>query len=116
MKSISKLFFLLLSGASMSAMFAFACIAASIFQGTWKVTDTSGKPFEINLSADGTAKATLPKEGMTGTWKTDGDIAIINWDTGWITRIEKNGDKFTKSAFKKGETKPINSTNAEKIR
>jgi hypothetical protein len=55
----------------MSAMQASVGIAGSTFQGTWKVKDTSGKPFEISLAADGTAKATLPKEGMTGSWKEE---------------------------------------------
>ncbi|WP_045836604.1 hypothetical protein [Hyphomicrobium sp. 99] len=110
-----KRLFALLTGLLMSAMLASVSIAASDFQGTWKVKDTSGKPFEITLAVDGKAKATLPKEGMTGTWKEESDAAVITWDTGWTTRISRSGSKFTKSAFKKGERKPVNSTDAEKI-
>jgi hypothetical protein len=33
-----------------------ASLAASQFEGTWKTKDTKGNPFEIVLSADGTAK------------------------------------------------------------
>jgi hypothetical protein len=43
-------------------------------------------------------------------------VAVITWDTGWMTKIQKTGGKFIKSAFKKGETKPINTTDAEKTR
>jgi len=48
-------------------MMAVACFAASQFEGTWKVTDTAGKPFEITLSGDGKATASRG-EGMVGTW------------------------------------------------
>ena len=91
-------------------------IAAGQFEGKWKVTDTSGQPFEITLGADGNATANRG-EGMTGTWKEEGRAAVITWNTGWTTKIAKEGDKFTKSAFKKGEAsdgKPANTSAAEK--
>jgi hypothetical protein len=44
---------------------SFAALAASAFEGVWKVKDTAGHPFEITLSSDGAAKATRG-EGMTG--------------------------------------------------
>lgn len=44
-----------------------ASLAASQFDGTWKVTDTAGKAFEITLASDGTDKADRG-EGMTGKW------------------------------------------------
>jgi hypothetical protein len=50
------------------------------FQGVWKVTSTSGQPFEITLSANGRAKATLRKD-MVGTWKAHGQSAVITWKT-----------------------------------
>ena len=54
---------------------------------------------------------------MTGTWKEEGSAAVITWDTGWTTKISKDGDKFTKTAFKKGEAgKPANSSAAEKVK
>jgi hypothetical protein len=100
-------------------MAAAASFAASEFEGTWSVTDTSGKAFEITLASDGTAKANRSSEGMTGTWKEEGTAAIIKWNTGWTTMIAKDGDKYTKTAFKKGEPttgKPINSSPAEKTK
>ena len=39
---------------------SFAALAASAFEGAWKVKDTAGHPFEITLSSDGAAK---PHEG-----------------------------------------------------
>ena len=95
---------------------AFASFAASQFEGKWKVTDSAGKAFEIVLASDGSATANRG-EGMTGTWKEDGGAAVITWSTGWTTKISKEGDKFTKSAFKKGESpdaKPANTSPAEK--
>ncbi len=77
--------------------------AASEFEGVWKVKNTKGKPFEITLTADGSAKATLPKEGMTGTWKEEGGAAVISWKTGWTTKISKQGDKYKKTAWKKSK-------------
>ena len=100
-------------------MTTFASLGASQFEGTWKVTDTSGKAFEITLGSDGSAKANRTAEGMTGTWKEEGTAAIITWDTGWTTKILKEGDNYTKAAFKKGEPttgKPTNTSAAEKIK
>ncbi len=94
-------------------------MAADPFEGTWKVADSGGKAFEITLGADGSAKANRSGEGMVGTWKSDGSAAVITWDTGWTTKIAKSGDKYTKSAFKKGEamdSKPANTSNAEKVK
>ena len=106
-----------LSGLAL-ALTAAAALAASAFAGTWKVTDTGGKAFEIVLGADGTAKANRAGEGMSGTWKEEGSAAVITWDTGWTTKITKDGDKYTKTAFKKGEAdgKPANSSAAEKVK
>ena len=41
-------------------------------------------------------------EAATGTWKEEGGAAVITWKSGWITKIAKEGDKFVKTAFKKG--------------
>ncbi|MDO9381577.1 MAG: hypothetical protein Q7T86_01820 [Hyphomicrobiaceae bacterium] len=91
---------------------------SSEFAGTWKVADTGGKPFEIVLAADGTAKADREGEGMDGTWKKDGTSAVITWKTGWTTKITKDGDKFTKVAYEKGgsDGAPKNSSTAEKVK
>jgi hypothetical protein len=95
-----------------------ATLAASQFEGVWKVQDTSGKPFQITLSADGSAKADRAGEGMTGTWKEEGGAAVIKWDTGWTTKITKEGDKFKKTGYDKGKPldgPPTNSSEAEKV-
>jgi hypothetical protein len=101
-----------------AAIASSASFAASAFEGTWKVKDTAGKEFEITLAADGKATATRG-EGMTGTWKDDAGTAVITWNTGWVTKISKEGEKYTKTAFKKGEAeggKPANSSAAEKVK
>lgn len=103
---------------TLTAMSA-AAFAASAFDGVWKVTDTAGKAFNITLGADGSAKADREGEGMTGTWKADGNSAVITWDTGWTTKITKDGDTYKKTAFKKGDSpegKPTNSSAAEKVK
>ena len=101
------------------ALTAAAAFAADDFAGTWKVTDTSGKAFEIVLSADGAAKADRSGEGMTGTWEQEGDAAVITWDTGWITRIGKEGSGYKKTAYEKGaalDGTPSNSSDAVKVK
>ncbi len=95
-----------------------ASFAASNFEGVWKVKDTAGKQFEITLSGGGQAKASRG-EGMTGNWKEEGNAAVITWNTGWTTKIMKNGNRYAKSAYRKGEPlsgKPANNSDAEKVR
>ena len=119
MNMIGKFTTAVLTAAAVVAMTAVASLAASQFEGTWKVADTAGKAFEITLGGDGSAKANRDAEGMTGTWKEEGSAAVITWDTGWTTKISKDGDKYTKTAFKKGEPmdgKPANSSAAEKAK
>ena len=94
---------------------SFAALAASAFEGVWKVKDTAGHPFEITLSNDGAAKATRG-EGMTGTWKEEGNSAVITWNTGWTTKITKAGNRYTKTAYRKGQSvtsAPANTSDAE---
>ena len=98
------------------AMASFASFAASEFEGTWAVNNTKGEPFEITLAADGGAKSTLP-EADKGTWKEEGGTVVISWESGWTTKIAKEGDKFVKTAFKKGaplDGPPTNSSAAVK--
>ena len=97
---------------------SFAALAASAFEGVWKVKDTAGHPFEITLSSDGAAKATRG-EGMTGTWKEEGNSAVITWNTGWTTKITKEGDRYIKTAYGKGQSltaTPTNPSEAEKAK
>lgn len=87
------------------------------FAGTWKVSDSAGQPFEITLADDGKASASRAGEGMSGSWKRDGGAAVIAWDTGWTTKIQKDGNKFSKVAYEKGGTsgEPKNTSAAEKV-
>jgi hypothetical protein len=90
-------------------------VAASEFEGAWLTQDTKGNPFKITLSADGKATGDRADEGLKGTWKAEGDSAVINWDTGWVTKIVKQGDKFQKQAFEKGGSgTPTHSAEAQK--
>lgn len=93
-----------------------ALAAAGDFEGTWKTQDTKGQAFEITLSADGKAKGNRADEGLTGTWKADGESALITWDSGWTTKIVKEGDKFKKQAFEKGMSSgtPTHTADAQK--
>jgi len=96
----------------------FAALAASPFEGVWKVKDTAGHPFEITLSSDGAAKATRG-EGMTGTWKEQDNSAVITWNTGWTTKITKQGSQYVKEAYRKGQSltaAPANTSDAEKAK
>ena len=95
----------------------FLSLAASDFEGVWKVKDTAGQPFEITLSSGGAAKASRG-EGMVGTWKEEGNIAVITWNTGWTTKIAKEGDQYKKTAYGKGQPldgPPTNSTDAQQV-
>jgi carbon monoxide dehydrogenase subunit G len=100
------------AGVTLAAV-SIAAFAGSEFEGTWAVTNTAGKPFEITLSADGNAKATMA-ENMEGTWKEEDGAAVISWNTGWTTKIAKEGDHYVKTAFKKGESEPANTSDAIK--
>jgi hypothetical protein len=91
---------------------------AGAFEGVWKVKDTAGQPFEITLSSGGIAKATRG-EGMTGTWKEEGNAAVITWNTGWTTKITKEGNQYKKTAYRKGQAldaPPANSSDAERAK
>jgi hypothetical protein len=92
---------------------AIAALAASPFEGTWSVKDTDGKAFDITLGADGIkATSTHPKE-MTGTWTEEGGAAVVKWNSGWTTKIVKDGDSYKKEAFK-ADGSPASTSAAEK--
>jgi hypothetical protein len=78
-------------------------VLADSWEGVWVVTDSGGKPFKITLSKDGLAVGRkIGKEGLKGTWKQDAGAIEIYWDSGWTTRMEMQGDKCKKTAFKPG--------------
>jgi len=91
-----------------------AAFAAEGFVGKYNTSDSNGKAFTIWLSDDGNAKGDRADEGLAGMWKEDGSSAVITWDSGWVTKITKDGDKYTKTAEKDG--KPVGSpVDAEKV-
>ena len=114
MQNTSKSITAVVASLAASVLMMSVSFAASEFVGTWNVKDTSGKPFQITLSADGNAKATRA-EGMTGTWKEEGKSAVVKWNTGWTDKITDEGGHFKKTAYGKGQSvdsKPVNSSDA----
>jgi hypothetical protein len=91
-----------------------ASFAASQFEGTWKVKDNQGNPLEITLSAEGVATGDRSGKAMSGTWKEEGDAAVISWTTGWTTKIAKEGNQYKKTAYKGDEVGA--ESEAEKIK
>jgi hypothetical protein len=92
-------------------------VLAGEYGGSWLLKDTNGDPFEITLSKDGTAAGTHGDAMKHGTWKEADGAVVISWDTGWTTRIAKQGDKYVKTAFKPGAAlsdKPTNSSEAKR--
>ena len=103
------------ASAPMIALAHAASFAASGFVGKWKSEDTSGEPFTIWLSDDGTAKGDRSSEGPSGTWRPKGNAALIAWDSGWVTKIVKEGNTYKKIALENG--KPVGSPSiAEKMK
>jgi hypothetical protein len=99
-------------------MINLASLAAGAFEGVWKVADTGGQPFEITLSGAGVAKATRG-QGMNGTWKEEGNAAVITWDTGWTTKITREGNQYKKTTYRKGQAidaPPASSSDAETVK
>jgi hypothetical protein len=118
MRTATKIASTAVAALIVTVMMPLNSFAASEFAGEWKVKDTAGKPFEITLSEDGSAKATRG-EGMSGTWKEEGNSAVIAWNTGWVTKIRSEDGRYRKAAYKKGqplEGQPANSSDAEKIK
>ena len=92
-------------------------LLAKEFSGAWVLADTNKDPFEIQLSEDGAASGTHGKDMKYGTWEEKDGQAIINWGTGWITVIAKEGDQYIKKAFKPGISitdKPTNTSSAKR--
>ncbi len=101
----------LLAGSTVAAI-------AQDFVGKWKVEDSKGQPFEITLMEDGSATATQG-EGLKGKWEEGRGTVLINWDSGWSTRIVKKGDGYQKLAYDKGvprDGEPTSTSKAEKAK
>lgn len=100
------------------AFIASAPALADSLAGKWKVEDGKGQPFEITLMEDGSATATQG-EGLKGKWEEGRGTALINWDSGWSTRIVKKADGYQKLAYDKGvprDGEPTNTSKAEKVK
>ena len=102
----------MLAALVVSATMMFAALAGGDFVGVWGVKDSDGKAFDINLKPEGKATGSR-EEGMTGTWTEEDGTAVIKWDTGWTTKIMKDGDSYKKEAFK-ADGSPANTSDAMK--
>jgi hypothetical protein len=100
------------AAAAFALILAANAVAGEGFVGKYETTDTEGKAFTIWLSDNGSAKGDRANEGLQGMWKEDGNAAVITWDTGWVTKISKDGSSYTKSAEQDG--KAVGSTTAAK--
>lgn len=90
-----------------------AALATSQFEGTWKTQDSDGKPFQIVLAEEGKATGDRAGEALSGTWKTEGEAAVIDWGDGWTTKIVKQGSEFQKQGFH--NEKPSGTADATKV-
>src|SRR6476619_2108878 len=97
MHTIGKATTAVLAAVFAIAMTTFSSLAASDFEGVWKVTDAAGQPLEITLSGGGAAKESRGEE-MVGTGKEEDNPAVITWNTGWTTKIANDGDQYEKTA------------------
>jgi hypothetical protein len=107
--------------AAVALAFAIALAACSNstpsqFAGTWKTKDTTGGAFDITLAADGKATADRHGEALMGTWKEEGGAAVIKWDSGWTTKIAKEGDTYKKTGYEKDASASSASSDAVKVK
>jgi len=96
--------------------------SSASFAGDWigkyMTEDTKGNPFSITLGDNGKAAGEKQGHVLSGTWADDGEAAVIKWDTGWTTKLSKDGDRYKKTAYRAGtpmEDGPTHATGAEKI-
>ena len=60
-----------------------------------------------------------PAIASAGTWKEEGETAVITWNTGWTTKITREDDHYKKTAFRKGQSldgPPVNSSDGSVLR
>ena len=94
-----------------------ACFAGD-WIGKYMTEDTKGNPFSITLTGNSTAAGEKQGHALSGTWQDDGEAAVITWDTGWTTKLSKDGDHYKKTAYRVGASMqdgPTHATGAEKI-
>ena len=116
MVKINKQLGILLIG----SLLAFSNIAfAGEFDGTWLLSDTHGGPYKATLTLDGKASGTHGDAMKHGTWKEENGVVLIEWTTGWKTRISKDGNNYIKTSFKPGTTTsdtPTDTSKATKLK
>jgi hypothetical protein len=104
--------------AGVIAVLTSGVVFAGAWAGKYMTEDTKGNAFSITLAGDGTAAGAKHGEVLSGTWTDDGDAAVINWSSGWTTKISKDGDRYQKTAYRPGaavQDSPAHSTAVEKI-
>jgi hypothetical protein len=74
----------------------------SAFVGKYMTMDTQGQEMTITLDDDGSASGSRAEESLSGSWKEEGNAAVITWSDNWTTKIAKDGDKYMKTAYKDG--------------
>lgn len=74
----------------------------SEFVGKYMTEDTQGKEMTITLDDNGSASGSRADESLSGSWKEEGDSAVITWSDDWSTKITKDDDTYMKSAYKGG--------------
>ena len=94
MTTTKKIMMGVIAAAAALALSTGASFADHHFTGTWKVKDTAGKDFQIVLTEDGTASADRSGEGLKGKWAEAADAVTITWDSGWKTKIAKDGEAY----------------------
>ena len=72
------------------------------FVGTFKTQDTQGNPMSITLDEEGSASGERGGEQISGSWKDEGGTAVITWSDNWTTKIAKDGESYSKSAYQDG--------------
>lgn len=98
-----------IAGAAMLVLALAGCDAStdsasedSGFVGTYATKDTQGNPMTIMLGKEGTASGDRGGEKLDGSWKDDGSAVTVTWSDEWMTKITKDGDDYTKTAYKNG--------------
>ena len=76
---------------------------SSSFVGSYTTPDTQGNDRSVTLDEEGSATGKRADKELSGSWKVEGDTVSINWQDGWVTKITKKGDGYSKTAFKDGK-------------
>ncbi|ODR99959.1 hypothetical protein AUC68_02290 [Methyloceanibacter methanicus] len=73
------------------------------FVGSYSTKDTQGNDMTVTLDEEGSASGNRAGDDLTGSWKDEGSTVTITWSDGWVTKITKDGDSYSKTAFKDGQ-------------